>query len=91
MQNHGTTGSSEVGKTRGTGRVNFGNPAEADLVLIVKGTYAYVLVDDKVAGEYTLSADSVMEGDVALTILSGTNKDYGTRCEMTNILFWVPQ
>jgi hypothetical protein len=90
LHNRGT-GGYEVGKTRGSGRVNFGNPAEADFVLIVKGNYAYVLVNDKVVGEYTLSADSPMEGEVALTILSGTNKDYGTRCEMTDILFWVPK
>lgn len=82
--------SHEVGKTRGTGRVSFGNPAAADFTLIVKGAYAYVLVDGKVVGEYTLSADTPMNGNVGLTVLSGTNRDYGTRCEMTNIRLWVP-
>ena len=34
----------EVGKTRGPGRVNFGNPADADFALAVKGKSAYVSV-----------------------------------------------
>jgi hypothetical protein len=83
-------GAYEVGKTRGTGRVSFGNPAEADFTLIVKGAYAYVLVDGKVVGEYTLSKDSVMMGRIGVTVFSGTNKDYGTRCEMRNLHLWIP-
>ncbi len=78
----------EVGKTRGTGRVKFGNPAEADLVLIVNKGYAYVLVDDELIGEYTLSKDHSTEGDFGYSILSGTNRDFGTRCEMTNWHYW---
>ena len=31
---------------------------------------------------------SLEEGELSLTLLSGTNKDYGTRCEMTNIELW---
>lgn len=82
-----------VGLTRGTGRVKFDNPAdtpqEADFTLIVNGTYAYVLVNNEVVGKYTLSKSKVLKGDVGLSLLSGTNKDYGTRCEMTNIHLWV--
>jgi len=48
----------EVGLTRGTGLVNFGNPANqpvaADFTLIVTGAYAYVLVNELVVGS-TLS------------------------------------
>lgn len=80
-----------VGKTRGTGRVKFDMPAEADFTLIVKGAYAYVLVDGELIGEYTLSQSRNLRGDVGLSILSGTNKDYGTRCEMTNIRLWTPK
>jgi len=83
-----------VGLTRGTGRVKFDNPAdkpvEADFTLIVKGTYAYVLVDREVVGEYTLSQSKLLTGKLGFALLSGTNKDYGTRCEMTNIRLWVP-
>lgn len=80
-----------VGITRGPGRVKYGNPAEADFALIVKGISAYVLVDNEFIGEYTLSKSRILTGDIGLTILSGTNKDYGTRCEMTNIRLFAPK
>ncbi|HET9911066.1 MAG TPA: hypothetical protein VFQ13_04205 [Anaerolineales bacterium] len=77
--------------TRGTGLVKFGNPAdqpvEADFTLIVQDAYAHVLVDGKLVGEYSLS-QSRMRGYFGLSLLSGTNKDYGTRCEMTNLHGW---
>lgn len=79
-----------LGKTRGTGTVKFDNPAEADFTVIAKGAYAYVMVDGELIGEYTLSQSKPLHGDLALTVLSGTNKDYGTRCEMTNIHVWTP-
>ena len=79
-----------VGKTRGPGTVNFSNPAEADFVLSVKGQSAYVSVNDVVT-EYTLSADQTSAGTFAFSILSGTNKDYGTRCGMTDMIFWEPK
>jgi hypothetical protein len=86
--------SKRVGLTRGTGQVKFDNPADkavqADFTLIVNGTYAYVLVDGEVVGEYTLSQSKILEGNLGLSLLSGTNKDYGTRCKMTNVRIWVP-
>jgi len=82
--------SKPVGTTRGTGRVKFAYPAEADFTLIVRGTYAYVLVDGEVVGEYTLAQSRPMLGNLGLTVLSGTNRGYGTRCEMTNLHLWVP-
>jgi hypothetical protein len=82
--------SKPIGTTRGTGRVKLNYPAEADFTLIVKGTYAYVLVDGEVVGEYTLAQSRPMLGNLGLTVLSGTNRDYGTRCEMTNLHLWVP-
>jgi len=83
-----------IGTTRGTGRVNFGNPfdqpQEADFTLIVEGDYAYVLVDGEVVGEYTLSQSKILRGKVGLALLSGTNKDFGTRCEITDLHLWIP-
>ncbi len=80
--------------TRGTGVVDFGNPSdhpvEADFTLIVKGNYAYVLVDNELVGEYTLSQSKALRGNLGLTLLSGTNKDYGTRCTMTKLHVWTP-
>ena len=79
-----------VGKTRGVGRFDYGNPAEADFVLAVKGQSAYVFVDGEMS-EYTLSMDQPSAGQFGFTLLSGTNKDYGTRCEMTDIIIWTPE
>jgi hypothetical protein len=85
---------SPIGPTRGTGRVKFENPfdkpAEADFTILVKGNSAYVLVDDELVGEYTLSQSMVLRGKLGFTLLSGTNKDYGTRCEMTDIHLFIP-
>ena len=84
-----------VKTTRGTGIVKFGNPfdepVEADFALIVQKAYAYVLVDDEVVGEYTLAQSRVLDGFVGLALLSGTNKDFGTRCETTNLHLWTPE
>jgi hypothetical protein len=84
---------SRLGTTRGTGRVDFNNPAdepvEADFTLIVKDAYAYVLVNGDVVGEYTLAQSRPYKGWLGLTLLSGTNRDFGTRCEMTNIYAWI--
>jgi hypothetical protein len=76
--------------TRGTGRVKFDYPAEADFTLIVKGISAYVLVEGEFVGEYTLAQSRPSLGGLGLTVLSGTNKDFGTRCEMTDLRLWIP-
>lgn len=83
--------SKPVSPTRGTARVKFDYPAEADFTLIVRDIHAVVLVDGEFAGEYTLAMSRSSKGDVGVTVLSGTNRDYGTHCEMTNLRFWVPE
>jgi hypothetical protein len=79
-----------VGKTRGTGTVKIAEPTEADFTLIVYDYYAYVIVNGEVVGEYTLPQSQKIEGDLGVSILSGTNKGYGTRCEMTDMRLWTP-
>jgi hypothetical protein len=83
--------STRVKPIRGTGQVKFDYPAEADFTLIVKGAYAYVLVNGEVVSEYALLQNRPLRGDLGLTVVSGTNKDYGTRCEMTNLRLWLPE
>ena len=80
-----------VTPTRGNTTVKFDYPAEADFTLIVKDAYAYVLVNGEVTAEYTLAKSRSSKGGLGLTVLSGTNKDYGTRCEMTNLHLWIPK
>jgi hypothetical protein len=79
---------SELGKSRGTGRLNFGNPAEAELTLLVVDNKAYVYVDDAFIGEYTLSESKELRGKFGYGIISGTNKDYGTKCRIANARLW---
>ena len=82
--------SKPVSPSRGTGTVRFDYPAEANFTLIVRDSYAYVLVDEVVVAEYTLAQSRAAQGGIGLTVLSGTNKDYGTHCEMTNLHLWRP-
>jgi hypothetical protein len=91
MTDHRLGFSRPVGPTRGTGRVKFEYPAEADFTLIVRDDYVYVLVNGEVVGEYTLSQSRSTRGKLGLTILSGTNKAFGTRCKMTNLHLWIPE
>ena len=70
--------------------VGLGNPGTADVALVVNQKKAYVILNDKLIGSYTLDTDWLTgPGDLEYTVLSGTNKDYGTRCKMTNIDLWV--
>lgn len=82
---------SKLSPARGSGRMKFGNPAEADFVLAVHGQNAYVSVDGGAVAEYALSATQPASGQLALTLLSGTNKGYGTLCEMSEVLLWRPK
>jgi hypothetical protein len=67
----------------------FDQPVEADFTLILNDADAYVLIDEDLVGEYPLSQTKVLHGNLGLTLLSGTNKDFGTRCEMTNVHAWI--
>ena len=82
---------SEVGKTKGSGRLSYENSFEADVDLIVNDTSAHVLVDGQSIGDYSLSGDYLTDpGLFGYSIISGTNKDYGTRCEFSNGGIWIP-
>ena len=80
------------GVTRGKGTVNFGNPADANFTLIANEEMMYVLVDDEFIGSYTLYTGKLLDpGLLAYFVKSGTNKDFGTRCKITNATLWVPK
>jgi hypothetical protein len=76
-----------VGKTSGSGVTDFSNPAEADFVLAVSNQMAYVSIDGDLT-VYTLSVDQPTNGGFAISILSGTNSKFGTRCESTDMFLW---
>ena len=79
-----------LGTTRGSGTLDFGNPAKASMTLVVSEDHAYVLVDGEFIGEYTLFKDKLREpGFVLYGMISGTNRDFGTSCAVTNPTLWV--
>jgi hypothetical protein len=58
----------------------------AELTLVIDQTVVNFYVNGKRAARYTDS--TLSKGDFALTLNSGTNLDYGTRCKMNNIDVW---
>jgi hypothetical protein len=82
------TRASEIGKTSGSGRLSLGNPAEVNLDLVVYQYRAYVYVDDEFIAEYSLPRSKPLKGAFGYGILSGTNRDYGTRCKVSQARIW---
>ncbi len=81
-----------VGKTRGKGTVKFPNPAKAHFTFIVNDVHAFALVDEQLIAEYTLFQEKLTDpGYFMYAMVSGTNRDYGTRCSFTNGKMWVPE
>ncbi len=80
-----------IGKTRGSGRISLGNPAKVHFEFIVSNGMAYSLVDGEFVASYTLFEDKLTDpGGFLYTLISGTNKDYGTRCTINNAKLFVP-
>ena len=79
-----------IGTSAGNGRVNFGNPAETDFAMVANGGKVYIYLDGEYRAEFTVFSDrfTYPTGHLAYAIKSGTNKDYGIRCEMTNVGLW---
>jgi hypothetical protein len=65
-------------------------PTEADFAAAVWENNLYVLVDG-VFVHFILPSDQDSVGKFALSLLSGGNGGYGTRCEMSNIVLWTPK
>lgn len=58
----------------------------ADVMLAVEGDHILYFVNGKKVLERNNS--ELSKGNLALTLVSGTNKDYGTRCSITDIEVW---
>ncbi|MBW7893117.1 MAG: hypothetical protein H3C48_19270 [Chitinophagaceae bacterium] len=67
------------------GKVDFAK-GSADVMLAVEGDNITYFVN----GEKVLQRknNELKSGDLALTLMSGTNKDFGTRCRMSDIEIW---
>jgi hypothetical protein len=80
------------GNVRSMGQGYYGSAKQtgsATLTLVVEGDQYRVLVNDKLIKTFTGFAGKLSRGDLAYTILSGTNKSYGTKCEFENIELWT--
>ena len=76
-----------IGANSGSGMT--GNITEADVTLIVNQGKAVVLINENFVGTYVLSTDYLTgSGGLSYLVVSGTNRDYGTRCKMTNVDLW---
>lgn len=75
------------GRTKGSGRLSLPIPPEADFTIVVDGDTQTVLINNEFAAQYAFG----LSGRLGYSILSGTNKDFGTRCEITNVRLWEIQ
>ncbi|MCE5209243.1 MAG: hypothetical protein LLG42_13150, partial [Chloroflexi bacterium] len=58
----------------------------AEIILIVENKFLTVMVNREVVVQFDDA--SLQKGGLGLSLASGTNKDFGTRCEMRNIDYW---
>ena len=59
---------------------------EADITLIKDKNQVLFFVDDRLV--FRQQESSIPKGNLSTTLLSGTNKDFGTRCQMTDTQLW---
>jgi hypothetical protein len=60
---------------------------QADVMLVVNGSQISYFVNDTQV--LSIADPTLKEGSLNLTLLSGTNSGYGTRCIMTEIGLWI--
>jgi hypothetical protein len=79
------------GYTREIGSGYYGSvdlpTGSAKIMLVVEGQLISFFVND--TRVLRASDTTITEGNLAPTLLSGTNKSFGTRCKMTNIDLWM--
>lgn len=74
------------------GRGTYGSPqqkGQVNLILIVQDETFKVLINDKLVKTYHGFTGKLLHGELAYTVLSGTNKSFGTRCNFTNTVLWT--
>jgi hypothetical protein len=59
----------------------------AEITFVVNNKHVYYYVNGTKVLD--MSESALQPGELALTLLSGTNKDYGTRCKMDNVGLWI--
>lgn len=60
---------------------------EAEIMLVVSGdTFTFFVNGEDV---HRRTDGALGSGNLSFTLVSGTNKDYGTRCDMENVDLWI--
>jgi hypothetical protein len=59
---------------------------QANVMLVVEGSSFTLYVNDEKV--HSRQDTALSSGLLAYTLVSGTNKDYGVRCQMTNVELW---
>ena len=85
-----SNGTRRLGKTSGSDAFKYGNPAEADFKLVVNESHAYVFIDERMI-EYSFAKNVNLTGKLEFALRSGTNKEYGTSCEITDASVWISE
>ena len=80
----------EEGRYWEKGRGYYGRPTipagNAEIMLVTEGDMTYFYVDGK---QIFKKKDSVfLDGELFYSVQSGTNKDFGQRCNFTNVELW---
>jgi len=66
------------------------NPYRANFTLVVNDLKAYTYINDEFYSEYDLRKNWLTAaGPLSYMILSGSDKDFGTRCDITNAEVWI--
>lgn len=82
------------GENKILGSVNYGKvdipEGSAEIMLMVNGDKIYFFVngEEVYSGSDSLLTGALDSGDLAFILMSGTNKDFGTRCQMKNTDLW---
>lgn len=76
---------SSYGRVKGNGRLSLPTSPEIDVTIVVNNKKQTLLIDDEFIAEF---AYENLSGWLGYSVLSGTNKDYGTHCEITNSRLW---
>jgi hypothetical protein len=68
----------------------FSNPAEFEVVFVVRDNHYQLFID----GETAMRGDSILDpsaGGVGFAVQSGSEEDFGSRCDFKNIDLWALQ
>jgi len=67
------------------------NPYHVTFTLIVNEFKAYTYINDEFFSEHNLKHDTLTDpGPLSFMVLTGSATDFGTRCKISNVEFWVP-